>query len=124
MASSARSAETRDPGVTLYVSANGIASEPVLRQAFPPEVQKAFSTMDAEGKGRYPTFHGNFVSTIQKPVNSQHWTFDTDLTLDDASVLVPEFPYPVQHLTGLVKIRDGYADLEHMTMRRRAQPFP
>jgi hypothetical protein len=107
-----------DPEVAIDVRGEGISMEPALRSAFPPEVLKAFATMDAPGKGQYPTFHGDFSSHIHKPLNSQHWTFDTDLNLDDAAAIVPDFPYPLQHGAGLIQVRDGYVDLKHMAMRR------
>ncbi|HEX4123532.1 MAG TPA: hypothetical protein VHY37_02335, partial [Tepidisphaeraceae bacterium] len=107
-----------DPEVSIDVHGDDISMEPALRSAFPPEVQKAFAMMDAPGKGRYPSFRGDFSSHIHKPINSQHWTFDTDLHLQDAGAIVPDFPYPLEHGTGLIQVRDGYVDLKKMTMHR------
>jgi hypothetical protein len=107
-----------DPEVVIDVHGEGISMEPTLRSAFPPEVLKAFATMDAPGKGQYPTFHGDLSSHIHKPLASQHWTFDTDMNLDDAAAIVPDFPYPLEHGAGLIQVRDGYVDLKHMAMHR------
>ena len=110
---------TNECGVNVRIAAKGAHSEDALLQAFPPDVRQALKTFDAPGKGEFPKLHGDFVCNVVRPVGrNRHWTFDTDLTLTDAAGVLAAFPYPFRHVTGVVRIRDGYADVENLATRR------
>jgi hypothetical protein len=107
-----------DPALDVRVSGVGISSEPTLRDAFPPEVRQALRTVGANGED-YPSYFGDFVCRVHKPAGKKaHWTFDTDIALDDAAGALVGFPYPLHHVRGNLKIRDGYLDVEGAEARR------
>jgi hypothetical protein len=107
-----------DPAFDVRVSGVGISSEPTLHDAFPPEVRQALSTVGANGP-EYPSYFGDFVCRVHKPEGKKaHWTFDTDIALDDAAGALVGFPYPLHHVRGNLKIRDGYLDVVGAEARR------
>jgi hypothetical protein len=106
-------------GVNVRISAENVASEDALRDAFPPEVQKALATFDAHNTGTLPQYRGDFVCEIVRPIGfNKKWTFDTDVTLRDASGVLAAFPYPLNGLTGKLRIRSGYADVMDLAAKR------
>jgi hypothetical protein len=107
-----------DPDVDIRVSGNGVSSEPALRRAFPPEVRAALRLLGANGTD-YPSFFGDFSTrAIHRGGRPGRWTFDTDVALDDAAGALDGFPYPLRHVRGNIKVRDGYVDLEDMQSHR------
>ncbi len=107
-----------DPAVDVRVSGSGVCSEPALEQAFPPEVRQALRLLGANGP-QYPSYFGDFVTRAHNPGGrGGHWTFDTDVALDDASGAVVGFPYALHHVRGNLKVRDGYVDVQHMQAQR------
>ena len=99
-------------GVNVRISGNNVASEDALRNAFPPDVQKALATFDAHRTGKYPEFRGDFVTEVVRAVGPrQRWSFDTDINLTDASGALTAFPYPLHDLAGKLLIRAGYAEI-------------
>lgn len=106
-------------GVSVKVVATDVSSEETLRQAFPPEVRKALSVFDPTGKGELPRYRGKFACHILRPVGERTpWSFDTDVTLDEASGMLEAFPYPLEHVAGDLKIRTGYVDILGARMNR------
>jgi hypothetical protein len=104
--------DTPEPGFDLRATGTNICSEPELMRAMPFEVHQALRNFDAGGKGEFPQFKGNFVCNIHRdPGHGKRWTFDTDIDLLDAAGRVQGFPYPLHGFHGLVKVRDGYADV-------------
>lgn len=106
-------------GVNVRISGTNVASEDALLSAFPPEVRKALRNFDAHRTGKYPQFHGGFVTEVVRPVGrNRRWSFDTDVTLDAASGALGAFPYPLHGLTGKLLIRSGYAEVVDLRMTR------
>lgn len=106
-------------GVNITVRGANVHSEEALRQALPQEVRDALKVFDAEGKGRFPTFTGDFECRIVRPLGHRtRWSFDTDLTLHRGSGMLEAFPYPMKDVRGKIRIRDGYADIVDATMQR------
>lgn len=106
-------------GVDVRVEASDVSSEETLRMAFAPEVRKAISIFDPTGKGEYPRFRGKFACHIVRPVGERSaWSFDTDVTLADASGKLDAFPYPLEHVAGDLKIRTGHVDFVNVSMKR------
>jgi len=106
-----------DPKVHVVVKADGMSSEPALAAAFPWEVSNALAVFDAEKKGVYPQYRGNFVLNLNH-IPGGRWTFDTDLDLLDSSGRLVGFPYPLDHVSGQIQVRDGYVDILHASMKR------
>lgn len=110
---------TPDPQIVVRVKGENIYSEAALIDAFPPEVQNPLRIFDADHTGKYPTFHGDFSTTVLHRENSRWlWTFDTDLHLDDASGKLQGFPYLLEHVQGDVHVRDGYVDIINAHCKR------
>ena len=107
-----------DPKVKVVVTGNNLCSEPALAAAYPPEISNALSIFDAEKKGQFPQYRGSFTLTLIHNA-AGHWTFDTDVDLDDASGRLVGFPYPLDHVKAeKVHVRDGYVDIENAHLRR------
>lgn len=107
-----------DPAVDVRVSGSAVSAEPALQEAFPPEVRQALRLLGGNGQD-YPLYFGDFVTRAHNPGGRNgHWTFDTDVSLNDASGAVVGFPYPLHHVRGNLKVRDGYVDVEHMQAQR------
>jgi hypothetical protein len=107
----------REPAVEVRVSGEGVSSEPALEAAFPPPVRQALHLLGANGP-KYPSYFGDFVTRVHHPGPNGHWTFDTDVAIDDAAGALVAFPYPIRHLRGNLKVRNGYVDIEHMQSER------
>ena len=110
-----------EPGFHLHATGKNLCSEPALMAALPPQVREALKVFDAPREGVFPQFKGNFSCDIVRPPGPrQRWTFDTDLDLLDAGGRIVGFPYPLKHVHGQVKVRDGYVDVVQVTMPRGA----
>ena len=106
-------------GVDVRVEGTDVSSEEALRLAFPPEVRTAISIFDPSGKGEFPKYRGRFLCHIVRPVGPRtRWSFDTDVTLEDASGRLEAFPYPLEHVAGELKIRSGHVDIVNTSMKR------
>ena len=82
------------------------------RAAFPEEVRRALANMDADGKGEFPKFFGGFECRVNRPIGPRSpWLIETDVELTDASGKFVSFPYFLEHVKGLVKVREGYVDI-------------
>jgi hypothetical protein len=110
---------TSDVGVNVTVWSNNVEDEAALKSAFPREVHEALRNLDADGKGIYPKFKGGFVCRINRPVGAHsHWVIDTDVMLNDAAGKPVAFPYFMDHVHGLLRIREGYLDIVNATMKK------
>ena len=99
-------------GVNVRVTAEDVSSEEALRLAFPPDVRKAIAVFDPDGRGEYPKYRGKFLCDIVRPAGVRtRWTFDTDVTLYDGAGRLEAFPYPLENVTGILKIRTGRVDI-------------
>ena len=106
-----------EAGVTIRVEGKGIHSEPAMTDAFPRDFKRTLTFLDAERKGG-PTFVGNFVCDILRPIGlKQSWTINTDVELLDATGSLTMFPYPLRQVKGLLKIREGHVDIVNTTSR-------
>jgi hypothetical protein len=106
-------------GVNVRISGAGVAHEDALLAAFPDDVRRALANFDAHRTGKYPQFHGDFVTEVVRPVGpNRRWSFDTDVTLDGASGALVAFPYPLHDVTGKLRIRSGYAEVLGLRMAR------
>ena len=110
---------TGDAGVNVRIEGPGVSSEPALTAAFPPEVREALRIFDPAGLGEQPVFEGGFVcDVIRAPGKNQKWNINTDVTLTNASGALTFFPYPLKQVRGKLLIRDGYVDIEKLSMNR------
>jgi hypothetical protein len=106
-------------GVWLDLRADNITSDPIIRSALPPPVDRALRLFDPTGTGDLPQFRGDVYCRIRRPVGShKRWTFDTDVNLADAAGTLIFFPYPMKHISGQLLVRDHYMDLVNIAMRR------
>jgi hypothetical protein len=106
-------------GVNVRITGSNVASEDSLRDAFPTEVREALTNFDAQHTGKLPQYRGDFMTEIVRPTGlNKRWSFDTDISLKDASAVLAAFPYPLQNLTGKILIRSGYAQLVDLRMQR------
>ena len=105
--------------VYLDVLAKNISSEPSLRAALPPVVDRALRLFDPAGTGDLPTFRGNIDCQITRPPGPhRRWLFSTNVDLADASGTLVDFPYPLRHITGRLEVRDHYMNLVNLQMQR------
>jgi hypothetical protein len=108
-----------ETGFDLVVHADDIRSEPPLMQAFSPEVHQALSLFDAPGKGEFPQFRGAFSTHVLRKIGAnQRITYDTDISLVDATGALVGFPYPVRNIAAEIRVRDGYVDVVSAKMHR------
>jgi hypothetical protein len=108
-----------DAGFNIRVVADDITSEPALVAALDPDVRQALRLFDAPGKGEYPQFRGRVVCDVVRPIGQdQRFTYNTDIHLTDAAGIMAGFPYPLRHVAGDLKVRDGYVDVVGVTMKR------
>lgn len=99
-------------GVHVVVSGEEISSDLLLRQAFPPETRQALHMLDPTGVGDSPKFKGSFSCQVIRPEGYHtQWQINTDIRLDDASGALIAFPYPLEHVTALLKVRSGYVQI-------------
>jgi hypothetical protein len=111
--------EYPDPNAVIRVAGTNVSSEPSLFKAFPPEVREPLKIFDADHTGNFPTFHGDFSTTVLHRAGwAWRWSFDTDLHLDDASGKIVGFPYFLDHVAADVQVRDGYCDIINAHARR------
>ncbi len=108
-----------DAGVDIRISGKGIATEPMLMQSFPPVTRRALSSLDAPGKGEYPTFTGDFVCSVLRPPGPrQPWSTDVDIDVRDGQGAVVAFPYFMSGIRGQVKVRKDHVEIVQATMER------
>lgn len=131
-------------GCNLRIEAENVNSEPALYAAFPQEVQDALAMFAEKGTGEgasvrgqgsaqsksqgvdalraltsFPRFHGNFVCDVIMPIGPQTTpTVSTDIVFDDADGMLSAFPYPLRHLRGTLKVREGAVEVENVAMQR------
>ena len=104
--------EPGDVGCEVRVGSRGISSEPALERAFPPDVARTLKLLGVTEVSGFPTYHGDFVCNVHHAAGTgRHFTFATDLSIDDASGGLAGFPYPLRHVAGQIKVRDGYLDV-------------
>lgn len=107
-----------EPATNVRVYGDAVSSEPALTQAFPPPVREAMKLLGANGPN-YPSYFGDFVTRVHRAQGKrERWTFDTDVAVDDAAGALVGFPYPLRHIRGNLKVREGYVDIEHMQSAR------
>lgn len=105
--------------VHLVITGQGISSEPAIFAALPPETHGAMKFLDAPGHGKFPTFHGDFVCTVDRPpVEHAHWAVATDLKIDQSSARLVAFPYPLDNVSMVLKIRDDFLDIVGAHMQK------
>lgn len=106
-------------GVNVRVEGTKITSEPELARAFPEHVQTALKMFDADGRGEYPKFRGSFTCDIICAMGiGTQYTVNTDITLDDASAKLVATPITLEHITGQLRVREGYVEIVKATMQR------
>jgi len=106
-------------GVWIDVRGKGLSSEPAIRAALPPPVDRALRLFDPVGNGELPKFHGDITCHIQRPIGPhKRWTFDTDVTLDRADGTLVYFPYPLRNLSGRLEVRERQLNIVGARMTR------
>ncbi|MGA2582198.1 MAG: hypothetical protein ABSG31_02880 [Tepidisphaeraceae bacterium] len=106
-------------GVWIDVRGTGLQSDALIRSALPPPVDRALELFDPDGLREYPHFRGGFDCNIYRPIGPhQKWTQQIDINLDDAEGALQVFPYPLQHITGRLEVREGYVNVVGIKMAR------
>ena len=106
-------------GCGIHASGQGIASEPALFAALPPAVRRALAVLQGRGGEPTPSFRGDFDCHVDMPIGLGTVPVVTaDLTLLDGAGRLAAFPYPLEHLTGQLHVRDGYVDLADLALRQ------
>lgn len=105
--------------VDFWVSTKNVTSEAALTNAYPKPAREALKIFDAPGKGEFPKYHGGFVCNVHRPYgpNPQKWHVTVDVELDDAAGSLVFFPYPVEHLTGKLRITEERVDIINATVK-------
>lgn len=105
--------------VRIVVQAKGIVNEPALMAALPRDTQQGLATLDAPGKGQFPTFAADFVCIVHRPLGyNTVWDVKTDLEINHAAGALKAFPYPLEDVSATVRVRHGYLDIENAHMTR------
>jgi hypothetical protein len=100
-------------GTDILVTADHFSSEPALMKALPPPVKYALSMFDPEAKGALPTFCMNLAADVRSPIGmTDIWHVDADIDLTDFDGRFAAFPYPLRHLSGKLKVRDGFLGID------------
>jgi hypothetical protein len=108
-----------DAGVSFRVQSDDVYSEDALSLAFPHDVQRTLKLFDAEGKGRYPIFHGKFTCDVNRPIGpTQRWKIFTHVRIDRATGSLVAFPYPLKDLAMELKIGDNYVEVINANVRK------
>ncbi len=106
-------------GCGIRTSGQDIATEPALLAAFPPPVRRGLGIFQGPAGENVPSFRGDFNCHIDMPVGIGTTAVVTaDLHLLDGAGRLAAFPYPLEHLTGQLHVRDGYVDLQDVGLRR------
>jgi hypothetical protein len=106
-------------GIWLDVRARDICSEPALRSALPPVVDRALRLFDPEGMGALPTFRGDVTCHIVRAIGPhKHVFISTDVNLADAEGTLVAFPYRLKHVSGRIEVRDHYLNLIGITAQK------
>jgi hypothetical protein len=65
----------------------------------------------------FPRFHGKFVCDVIMAIGPETKPkVSTDIIFDDADGTLAAFPYPLRHLSGAVKVRDGSVEVDNVAM--------
>ena len=108
-------------GCGIHASGRDIAAEPALVAAFPPPVREALRIFQGTRGEPTPDFRGDFACSVDMPVGVGTTAVVTaDVQLHDGSGRLAPFPYPLDHLSGQLHVRDGYVDLQDVRLRRDA----
>ena len=127
-------------GVDIRIRGDKITSEPLLRAAFPPEVEDAlriFAPLDYAARRarlaspdeevpltpaevvQWPFFTGDFAAHIVRPPGpKKHWATDVDMRLSKTAGSLIFFPYPLENLACVLKLHDGSLTIEDAKMQR------
>ncbi len=101
-----------DAMVQILIRGDRVVYEDALRRSFPPGVQNVMKLFDAPGFEGSLKFEGGFLCDVFRPEGyDRDVLISTDIRLDDAGGVLANFPYPLQHVKGLVQIRDDHVDL-------------
>jgi len=101
-----------DAALQIYIRGDRVLFEEDLRRSFPPPVRKIIKNFEAPGHEGSLKFEGGFLCEIFRSEGfDRDVLISTDLRLDDASGVLADFPYPLQHVKGLVQIRDEHVDI-------------
>ena len=104
-------------GVSLDVEGINVSGDPSLRNALPPDANRAMQLFDSDGHGEYPKFHGSFSCHVaREPGPHKPFINTTDITLDSAEGKLAVFPYPLKLSTGRIEIREGYLNIVNAQM--------
>lgn len=108
-----------ESAVHIEVRGKNIVNEPALLAALPSQASAAIATLDAEGEGRWPTFRLDFLCDVKRPLGrNTRWSVATDLFILEAAGRLKHFPYPLEKLTGVIRVRDGRLEIVDGAMRR------
>ena len=100
-------------GLDIHIVAQNISGEPAMFAAFPAAVTDAIARMTSGT----PHVHGSAVCDVTMPIGlGTKVTVATDIQFDDVTAKLIAFPYPLQKLHGLIKIREGYCDVINAQM--------
>jgi hypothetical protein len=126
-------------GMQIRVVGDEIASEPALIAAFPEEVKEALgifgAPLDAEQRGLltrgetgggselldwgYPEFRGGFVCEVLRDIGREaQLAVNVDIRLDEASGVLRAFTYPLEGVSGEVRIRKDRVEIINARMKR------
>jgi AsmA-like C-terminal region len=119
-------------GCNLRVRGHGVSSDRLLYLAFPPPVRDAMGIFHEGGSptteptsladetfADYPTFNGDFDCNVIVPIGpTPNPIVNVDITLADANGKLAAFPYPLRHLSGVVKVRNDHVELVNVAMKR------
>lgn len=103
---------TSNMAVKMHIQCDGATSEQAIVDAMPHDVQQAISVFDANKTGDYPKFTGNFSCDVIRPAGYRtKWQVLTDIHLTDASGQFVAFPYPLEHISGDLKVSEGLVEI-------------
>jgi hypothetical protein len=105
--------------VKMTVAAKNVTSEPALAAAFPPKTRQALRFFDAEGKGEFPKYRGDFTCNIRRlPEATSHWNVETSIHLKDGAGSLVVFPYPMDHVTGELVVGESGMTIKEARFHR------
>ena len=108
-----------EAGADIVVRGIGWQSERLLIESLPPLTKKTVKSLDPEHTGLLPTFAGDMVVTIHRPIGiAKPWTITTDIDLKNATGKIKAFPYPLENVTAKLSVHDDFIDIINATARR------